>query len=79
MNNEEKILKILADMQATMATKADVERVEKTQQEHGEKLDSLLGEVARTRSAVKILDGKIDETKIEVDEIKKRQRPRHAD
>ncbi len=57
----------------------DATIIKSVQQEQGEKLDELLAEAARTRTTVEILENKIDETKTEVDEIKKRQRPQKAD
>jgi uncharacterized coiled-coil DUF342 family protein len=57
----------------------ETEPIKKQLDEHGKKLDTLLEEAGSTRTAIKTLDNKIDATKEEVDEIKKRQRPRHAD
>ncbi len=49
MNNDEKIVKILADMQANMATKADVERIEKRM----DTLDDTQNRIVTSLDAVK--------------------------
>jgi hypothetical protein len=58
---------------------AETEPIKKQLNEHGEKLDLLLDGQAHTMTVLETLDEKIEATKEEVDEIKKRQRPRHAD
>ena len=91
MTNDDKILKALTALQAGQrALQADVATI-KT--DHGKKLDNLQAGVtilqadvtilkdgqAHNITILKTLDEKIEATKEEVDEIKKRQRPRHAD
>ncbi len=87
MNNDENILKILEkhgkileDLQTGQETlQEDFSDIKAVQQGHGEKLDRIEDPALHTKTTVEILEDKIDETKLEVDEIKKRQRPRHAD
>jgi hypothetical protein len=57
----------------------ETEPIKKRLNEHGKKLDLLLDGQEHTMTVLETLDEKIEATKEEVDEIKKRQRPRHAD
>jgi chromosome segregation ATPase len=57
----------------------DIKAIKTVQHVQGEKLDTLLSSQAHIETVLETLDEKIEATKEEVDEIKKRQRPRHAD
>lgn len=93
MADNDDILKAIESLKKDMAIKSDVdalhhgvvdvmqgqERLEKGQQEQGKKLDKLQDGQVHIMTALETLDEKIEATKEEVDEIKKQQRPRHAD
>jgi len=87
MNNDEKIIKMLKDLQAGQknledgqkALQADVGSIKDTQQKHGERLETLEAGQIVMQGDVKSLHGKVDNVELKAEAIHDYQQKSQAE